>query len=469
MSNTRSRSGRRVGLALVLILLVLAILAAPWLYLFYSALPYDDWERLAAENAEPFAFAAYTPQGELSLELDKADLYTLLLEYADPRQMLEEAARDLPRALDPKLERLGFTLSPEELRLAFRLKLFGFLPLPLQVRAEVSRAGDGLAVTPKSLYLGPWVHISAQRLAGWLREPLLAETQRISPAEYGAQGVTLRAGEDAVLLDLQTPLLLPELLDVNVTRISRLLAMLGAEELPPAASAALGPGFAAAFREAVETGGAWELLASYLARGEEAVDALLREFAADLPAGMLPDAEKVASLRREALSGAAEGQRRYLDLLEALRSLYREGELTLAPGGFLYAGRALELRDLGWTGPEPEFWRPVYLSSLTDDHPVAAEDMPRCDSLPCTDPAALPEGADRVDLGLLLAMADGAPGLLYRTAAGELVLRVLNRELAAPLLQAEQTPALLSDEVTLFCLWVPVSTAEDLPPVCLLY
>ena len=49
------------------------------------------------------------------------------------------------------------------------------------------------------------------------------------------------------------------------------------------------------------------------------------------------------------------------------------------------------------------------------------------------------------------------------------MLRVLNRETAAALLQAEQTPALLSDEVTLFCLWVPVATAEDLPPVCLLY
>ena len=45
-------------LAFFLILLILLILALPWIYLQFAAFPWDDYRTLAAENEYPFSFKA---------------------------------------------------------------------------------------------------------------------------------------------------------------------------------------------------------------------------------------------------------------------------------------------------------------------------------------------------------------------------------------------------------------------------
>ena len=138
----------------------------------------------------------------------------------------------------------------------------------------------------------------------------LREDFTIDPADYGAEGLDLSVGMDEVRLTVPVPSMLPDLMDLNVSGISDLLAAAGVEDLPPAAAACLGPGFASAFRAAIREGTARDLLTSYLALGEEGVAELLAEYADQIPEGFLPDPEEVAAQRRaalELLAGAGQG------------------------------------------------------------------------------------------------------------------------------------------------------------------
>ena len=459
MARTRAGGGKRAAIALILILLILLILALPWIYLQYAAFPWDDYRTLAAENEYPFDYADFSPEEGLTVRLDKADLYSLLLEYFPPEQLLSQVS--LTGMVRLALEELGFSLEPEEARVNVRLEAMGFLHLPLQLRCSVEEAGDGLQITPETVYIGPLLHLSAEKLAQRLGQPDLVRPYLISPGEYGAEGMTLRAGQDEVLLNLPVPSMLPDLLDLSVMRISLGLTLYGTADLPPAAEAALGPGFTEAFRAAIRAGSARELLTSYLAVGEEGISEVLAQFTADIPAGYLPDPDTVAAQRREALEALAAGQRKVETALETLRDLFHSGKLTPVPGGFRLGDRPVSLPDLGWTGAEPEAWRPVYLCSLQSAHPI------RGAALPDADPEALPEGgAATADLGLAMTFPHGDKILLYRTAMNELVVLQLPEEAYRSLLEADLTPTLLTDEFPGQERWLLTpAPAEDLMPV----
>lgn len=458
MSRPKRKKGGHPLLAVILVLLLLLILALPWLYLRFADFRYDDWEALAAGNREPFDYADFSPEEGLTVRLDKADLYALLQEYAPPKQLLEQ----LPVyfGIRPELQKLGFRLDPEEVRISLRVKL-GFLSFPLQLRGDVEEAGAGLLLTPRTLYLGPLLHLSAEKLAELIHRPELTEGYLISPEAYGAAGVTLRVGEDEVLLNLPVPPMLPDLLDLSVMRISRGLALYGVKDLPSASAAALGPGFTEAFRAAIGDGSARSLLTSYLAVGEEGVAQVLEEYTAGVPAGYLPDPGEVAAQRAEALGQLAAGQRKYESALKALRELLRTGKLVPVTGGFSLNDRSLSLADLGWTGEEPADWRPVYLCSLRSVHPVEGT------ALPAADPEALPEGgAPIADLGLVMTFPHGEAILLYRTAAKELVVIQLPEETFRTLMDSGRTPTLLTDEFPGQERWLLMAApAEDLMPV----
>ena len=456
--SVQKRGGRPLP-ALVLILLILVILALPWIYLQFAAFPWDDYRTLAAENEYPFDYADFTDAGELTVRLDKADVYSLLLEYCPPEELLSEYA---PAGLvKPELEELGFSLQPEEARVNLRLRALGFLHLPLQLRCALEEKGDGLRITPESVYIGPLLRVSAEKLAQRLGQPDLVRSYLISPGEYGAEGVTLRAGQNEVLLSVTVPSMLPDLLDLSVMRISRGLALYGVEDLPPATEAALGPGFTAAFQKAVAEGTAREFLTSYLAVGEEGVAQLLEEYTAGIPAGYLPDPEDVAAGRAAALEQLAAGQRKYETALETLRDLFHTGKLVPVPGGFQLDGRPLSLSDLGWTGEEPEDWRPVYLCSFQSAHPVQGT------ALPDADPEALPEGGvPTADLGLAMTFPHGEKILLYRTAGDELALIQLPEDSFRSILGMTRTPTLSTDEFPRQESWLLTEApAADLMPV----
>ena len=457
MSGTK-RGGRPL-LALVLILLILALLALPWIYLQFAVFPWDDYRTLAAENEYPFDYADFTEEGELTVRLDKADLYSLLLEYCPPEELLSKYA---PVGLvKPELEELGFSLEPEEARVNLRLKALSFLHLPLQLRCSLVEEGDGLRITPETVYIGPLLHFSAEKLAQRLGQPDLVRSYLISPGEYGAEGVTLRAGQDEVLLSATVPSMLPDLLDLSVLRISRGLALYGVQDLPPASAAALGPGFTEAFRTAIAAGTARELLTSYLAVGEAEVAQVLEEYTAGIPAGYLPDPEEIAAGRAAALEQLAAGQRKYQTALETLRDLFHTGKLVPVPGGFQLDGRPLTLSDLGWTGDEPEDWRPVYLCSLQSAHPVQGT------ALPDADPEALPEGGvPTADLGLAMTFPHGEKILLYRTAMDELAVIQLPEDNFRSILGMKRTPTLSTDEFPRQESWLLSEAPEaDLMPV----
>ena len=454
----RRKRGGHPLLAFILVLLILLILALPWLYLRFADFRYDDWEALADGNREPYDFAAFSPEEGLTVRLDKADLYSLLREYAPPEKLMEEIPSLFGRR--PELQKLGFRLDPEEARISLRVKL-GFLSFPLQLRGKVEEERDGLCLALRSVYLGPLLHVSAEKLGELVHQPELAEELQISPAAFGAEGVTLRAGEDEVLLNLPVPPMLPDLLDLSVMRISRGLALFGVSSLPPAAEAALGPGFTEAFRDAIEDGSAREFLTSYLAVGEEGVTQALEEYTAGIPEGYLPDPGEVSAQRSAALEQLAAGQRKYETALETLRDLLRNGKLVPVPGGFQLDGRPLSLSDLGWTGEEPEDWRPVYLCSFQSAHPVQGT------ALPDADPEALPEGGvPTADLGLAMIFPRGEKILLYRTAGDELALIQLPEDSFRSILGMTRTPTLSTDEFPRQESWLLTEApAADLLPV----
>ena len=306
MVKQKSGSGRRAVVTLIVILFILVLLALPWIYLQFAVFPWDDYRALAAGNRYPYDFADYSADNVLTVRMDKADLYALLLEYYPPEQLI----RQLPLAgvVKLELEELGFSLRPEEVRVNLRLKTLGFLHLPLQLRARVQEYGDGLLITPETVYIGPLLHISAEKLARRMGQEDLVKPYLLSPSDFDAQGVSLRAGEDCVLLSAAVPSMLPDLMDLNVMRLTQLLQNYGVEDLPPASEAALGEGFASAFRAAIREGTAWDLFTSYLAVGEEEVSELLGEYAGELPAGFLPDPAVIAAQRQEVLDRLAEAQ-----------------------------------------------------------------------------------------------------------------------------------------------------------------
>ena len=204
MSKSRKKQGRHPLLALILVLVVLLLLALPWLYLRFADFSYDDWKAMAAGNREPFDFADLSQEAELTVRLDKPDLYALLEEYAPPEKLLEQVPPIL--GTRPELQKLGVSLRADEARISLRLKLLGFVSLPLQVRASVTEAGDGIRLTPEALYIGPLVHVSADKLAELLRQPDLARSYLLDPADYGAEGVTLRLARMRRCSDSACPL-----------------------------------------------------------------------------------------------------------------------------------------------------------------------------------------------------------------------------------------------------------------------
>ncbi len=463
MSGTKKTRGGHPVLGIILLLLILLILAAPWLYLRFTDFPYDDWEAMAAGNREPFDYVDFTPEAELTVRLTKPDLYALLQEYAPPEKLLELVPSVF--GTRPELEKLGVSLRADQVRLSLRLKVLGFLSLPLQLRGSAAEEGDGIRLTPETLYIGPLVHISAEKLADLLHQPDLAKGYTLSPADYGAEGVTLRLGTEEAILRLAFPSMLPDLLDMSVTPFARLLDLYAAP-LPPAAGAALGSGFAEAFRAAIREGETGELLTSYLALGDRTVEEMLQEYTGSLPAGIMPDGEAVAEAREEALALLAEGQRKYETALMTLRQLFRSGTALPVPGGFERDGRALSLSDLGWTGPAPAAWRPVYLFSMQSAHPVYAVPLPKAAEQNYVDPAALPEGVTDADLGLLITLPHGETVLLYRTAHEELVMAPIPEEDWQGLMAAERTHTLCTDIFPDQYAWpLTEAPAEDLMPV----
>ena len=465
MSKPKEKRGGHPVLGIIILVLILLILAAPWLYLRFTDFPYDDWEAMAAGNEAPFDYVDFTPEAELTVRLDKPDLYALLQEYAPPEKLLEQVPAIF--GTRPELEKLGVNLRPDAVRLSLCLKLLGFLSLPLQLRGSVEEEGDGLRLTPTVLYIGPLVHISADKLADFLHMPDLARGYVLLPADYGAEGVTLRLGTEEARLSFRLPPMLPDLLDLSVSGYTEQLEFYGVEEYPAASAYAREVGFAAAFRAAIRAGTPKELLASYLAVGDEAVTELLAEYAAQLPEGILPDPDLVAEERAAAMALWASGQRKYESLLENLREMYKGGELTLVPGGFQKEDRPLTFTDLGWTEGEPEAWRIVYLYNYSATHQAATADMPAADTLPHTEKSALPEGGVRfADLGLILPFPQGQFILMYRTAQGELVLNRLPEDYVQGLLASAFTPTLRTDDIPGPPRWVLTpAPAEDLMPV----
>lgn len=462
MSKPKEKRGGHPVLGIIILVLILLILAAPWLYLRFTDFPYDDWEAMAAGNEAPFDYVDFTPEAELTVRLDKPDLYALLQEYAPPEKLLEQVPSIF--GTRPELQKLGVNLRPDAVRLSLRLKLLGFLSLPLQLRGSVEEAGDGLRLTPTVLYIGPLVHISADKLADFLHMPDLAKGYTLLPADYGAEGVTLRLGTEEARLSFRLPPMLPDLLDLNVSGFARLLNLYD-QPLPPAGEAALGSGFTAAFRAAIRDGTTRELLTSYLALGDRTVWEMLEESTADLPAGIMPTQGEVEKAREEALALLAEGQRKYETALMTLRQLFRSGTALPVPGGFERDGRALSLSDLGWTGPAPAAWRPVYLFSMQSAHPVYAVPLPKAEEQNYVDPAALPEGVTDADLGLLITLPHGETVLLYRTAHEELVMAPIPEEDYRDLMAAERTPTICTDIFPDQYDWpLTEAPAEDLMP-----
>ena len=124
-TKTKRKTGKRAVIALIVILFILVLLALPWIYLQFAAFPYDDYRTMAAENKEPFDFVDFTPEGELTVRLTKADLYFLGLNgtpNAAARRIELLTALNLPKNLSANamLDALNSLYAPEEVSAAVK-------------------------------------------------------------------------------------------------------------------------------------------------------------------------------------------------------------------------------------------------------------------------------------------------------------------------------------------------------------
>ena len=160
MNERTKRRGHAGVIVLLIVIVMLALIcAAPFVYNRLADYEYDDYAALDAANAERLSLSADADGEHLLFRMDKADVYSELLEDGFTEQIRDALGS---RAT---LEQIGYSLTPEQAQIRMALKLFGFFPLQLQANAAVEVDGSAVRAQLTDVQLGPWIRLTAEKLA----------------------------------------------------------------------------------------------------------------------------------------------------------------------------------------------------------------------------------------------------------------------------------------------------------------
>ena len=319
-------------ITLIVIVLLAAVCAAPFVYDRRTHFDYEDYAALASTVPERFHIAPAGDGERLLFHTDKADVYAMLLEEDVLAAVEEQTGGKV------KIEQLGYTLRPEwhELEVRAAVKALGFLPAQLRALADVEVAGDELTVRPREVWYGDRIRIGPEKLAKWTGMPELTEGFTVSLKAYTEP---LRA--DKVYLEgegltFSSPLLAQVIDDVAAAKEETELRLLRLYTRDDSAAARVlrGDGRADFINAA---GASYEALSGALGDvcaygSDEHRCALINELsafpAADLTAGL----REYPELRQAMVDRVAEAQATYAAAQLGLRTDYWYRNVTLAAG-----------------------------------------------------------------------------------------------------------------------------------------
>ena len=441
----RKGCGVLIALLLVLVVLLALLCAAPFLYNALTHYDYDDPAALAAANAAPAELVSDADGQRFLLRLDKADVYSMLLD-AGAREQIDEALGG--RAT---LERVGYTLTPERAEIRAALKILGFLPVQLQANAAVRLAGDAVRAQLTDVQLGPWITLTAEKLVSLTGAAELTEPVEFSLSEYTeplrADG--LRIEDDGVVLS--SPLL-GEVLDEVAAQgdtLLRLLQLYFGAEAPAAARALLGEGRADFLRGGNASEEALRAaLRDLTAFADGAYRAKLKTALDGLPVDLVSELDGADGQRSAALAQIAAAQERYAQAQLGLRKTYWDKKVTLTAGYLLDgSGAPLEASLPGdWGARVVLMYNENYdaIVKTNEGNPrlqVPIPGLPTMSQLPRDSWASLPsEGDGPFDLTLAVRLPSGDCAIVFLTAEDEFGLSLIPEEAYLALLEAERLP-----------------------------
>ncbi len=443
------RTGRRGrgGLAVLIVLIVLLALicAAPFLYNAISHFEYDDYDALAEGNEERMSLTADADGEHLLLSADKADVYSLLLEDGTIGRIRDTLAG---RA---SLERIGYSLTPEQAQVRMALKILGFLPVQLQANAAISVDRSAVRAQLTDIQIGPWIDITADKAAELTGLEALPEPFEFSLTEYTDPLRVDRVWIENDGIGLSSRLL-SEVLDEVAAQgepYPRLLRLYYGAEAPAAALALTGEDRAEFIRAGCASAEAVRgALRDVTAFGSDAYRASLKSDLNDLPVDLNSELDAAASIRAAALEQIAAAQDRYAEAQLALRRLYWYKEVTLTAARLLdESGAPLEDRlPADWGARVVLMYNEGYdaVVKTNEGNPrlqVPIPGLPMMSELKRDSRASLPaEGDGPFDLTLAVRMPSGEYAIIFLTAEDEYGLSLIPEETYRELSEAERLP-----------------------------
>lgn len=432
MNENVKRRGRGGLIALLAVIVLLALVcAAPFVFSALSRFEYDDYAALAAANEEKLSLSADADGEHLLFRMDKADVYSLLLDGGAFEQIRDALGG---RAT---LEQLGYSLTPEQAQIRMALKLFGFLPVQLQANAAVALDNTAVRAQLIDVQIGPWIRLGAEKvsaLAGWDE---LADPFEFSLAEYAGplRADRVRIENDGLVF---SSALLGQVIDEVAaeaqSELSTRLLRLYHEENGAAARALWGDGRADCIRAA---GKSCEALRNALldvcAYGSDAYRRALSDELSALPVDLNSALAEFPVRRQSQMQLIADAQKTYSDAQIELRNAYWHKEVMLREGRLTEMdGTLLEARlPADWNARVVLQYNEGYdaIVKTNEGNPrlqVPIPGLPMMSELKRDSRASLPaEGDGPFDLTLALRLPSGVPAVVFLTAEDEYGLAVI--------------------------------------------
>lgn len=472
--NETKKKGRGGWIALIVVVLLLAALcAAPFVINAATHFAYDDYEALA-EGWERLFFLSAAEDGEhLLFHMDRNGFYRLMIDNDVLAAVEEETGGKV------QIEQIGylFLAGSNELEVHAAVKAFGFLPAQLRALADVSVAGDEITVRPREVWYGSRIRIGAEKLAKWTGMPELTEGFTVSLADYTkplrADDVYLE-GEGITIVSPLLGQVIDAVAEQNETEV-RLLRLYYGDDTP-AARVLRGDGRADYIKAAGES---YEALSRALGDvcacgSDEYRRGLIQElsgFPVDLTAGL----REFPAARQAQLDRIAEAQATYGEAQLGLRTDYWYKNVILAVGCLKgMEGTPLEARlPADWEARVALIYNANYdaIVKTSEGNPrlqVPIPGLPQLSELPRESWDALPRNPNGpFDLTLVLRLPSGTPAVVFLTPEDEFGLAALTEEQFAEIKARADLPIYAAGELIPAdrSAWLRVTgLREDLPP-----
>ena len=455
----KKRHGGLIAVSVIVVLLAL-VCAAPFVINALSHFDYDDYAALAASNADRVDLSADADGAHLLFRMDKADVYSTMLESDVLGQIDEELGGRV------RIEQLGYTLQVRGdgydagAEACVAAKLFGFVPVQLRALADVSVVdARTLLVVPQEVWYGPYIRLGPEKLAKWTGMDELTEGFTISLEEWSdplrADKVRLE-GDGLRFSSALLSRVLDEVAAMDAPRDLRLLRLyLGDEELP---SAFFDKGRKAFIRDA---GASLDALRKALRDVVVfSTDEYRRDLIGDL--SVLPfdltselTTLSVSDVWEEEHTRILEAQAFYHETQTALRHDYWYKNVILSAQYLLGSdGEPLESRlPAEWEARIVLQYNENYdaIVKTNEGNPrlqVPIPGLPKMSELPRTGWDALPpEGDGPFDLTLALRLPSGTPAVVFLTAEDDFGLAVISEQLFKEIREKDRLPIYSSASV----------------------